>query len=133
MPNCSFKMRWIPLAAASALCFAGCSKPQPSAPTQDFARRHHCPVTQVEADKEGSVRMRVSGCGQSDVYVQTCENSGASYPESNVSAPITEAEAKHSSPRRTTFIERGCAWTRAQNTGAPPAGSAQQPKWLSNP
>jgi hypothetical protein len=133
MPNCSFSMRWTLLAAATVLCSVSCSKPQPSAPTQDFARRHQCAVTAVESQKEAPNRMRLTGCGESEIYVRNCENRGVSYPDPQVSQPITEAEAKHSSPRRSNFNEQGCAWTRAQNTSAPRAGGTQQPKWLSPP
>lgn len=133
MTNCTFLMRWIPLAAVASLYSVGCSKPEPNAPTKDFARRHHCSENSVESEKEASNRMRVTGCGESEVYVHSCENRGVGLQVSESRQPITEAEAKHNSPRQPPLGEPGCAWTRQQNTATPRANGAQQPKWLSDP
>jgi len=89
-------------------------------------------VKTVETDKEASNRLRISGCGQSELYVRKCENRQASFPERNVSELITEQEAKHTPRNRPTFNETGCAWTRERDTSTPRAGTTQ-PKWLSAP
>lgn len=133
MPNRSHSRWMLLLAAITAHGLAGCSKPQPAAPTQDFARRHDCPVGSVEADKEASNRMRVTGCGESEIYVRTCGSRGASFPESDARQPMTEAEGRHSSPRRPAFDGSGCAWSRQQNLSTTRAGGPTQPKWLSEP
>ena len=133
MTHCSHSTRRLSLAAwlfATALVFlVSCSKPQPSAPTQDFARRHNCPIKEVESNKEPSGKMRVTGCDTSEVYVLACANSQAEYPENEVRMPVTEAEAKYNPPRRSAFVQGGCAWTREQRTSA----GSQQPQWLSSP
>jgi len=121
------------LVTATALGLAGCSKPQPNAPSQDFARRHQCAVSAVTSDKEASNRMRITGCGESEIYVRNCENSRPSAPVAEPRQQITEAEVRHASPRATSFSEQGCAWTRQQNASAPRADGAPQPKWLSEP
>jgi hypothetical protein len=127
----SFSSRgWIAL-AATLLCLSGCSKPQPNAPTQDFARRHQCPVKSVRSETEGSDRMRVTGCGESEVYLRTCGNRGAVAPRSEARAPISESEARYSSAHPPS-AQTGCAWSRKQSAPAP-SGGAPQPKWLSDP
>lgn len=121
--------RW--WALAPLLCLAGCNKPQPNAPTQDFARRHQCPVSRVESTKEGADRMRVTGCGESESYVRSCETRGGALPPNDSHQPITEGEA-HSALPHSPQSEQGCAWAR-EHAPAPPAGSGSQPKWLSVP
>jgi hypothetical protein len=138
MVNRHSSTRWTRLSvviqAAMALFGpAGCSKPQPSAPIQDFARRHHCSVSAVDSDKEGSDRMRVSGCGDSEIYVRMCETGGAPLPQNDARQLITEAEAKHSSARQATGSPGGCAWTRQKSSGLSRSDGKSQPKWLSNP
>lgn len=120
------------LAIAAAPYLSSCSKPEPAAPTKDFAQRHQCPVKAVETDKEASDRMRLSGCGQSEIYVRKCENRPVSVPEPQTSQLITEQEARHTPRYRPTFNESGCAWTRQSDMVAPRAGTTQ-PKWLSAP
>ena len=118
-----------PALIATCLCLAGCNKPQPNAPTQDFARRHQCPVGRVESAKEGSDLMRVTGCGESELYVRSCGNRGAAPPPTNMQ-PLTEGEAHLQTPQPPAG-DQGCAWAREKPPA--PAGSAAQPKWLSNP
>jgi hypothetical protein len=113
------------------LCLVGCSKPKPNAPTQDFANRHRCPVTRVQSSKEGADRMRVTGCGESDYYVRSCENRGAVAPPPEQRQPLSEAEARIAPPNPPVGGQ-GCAWEREHKLPAPPAGSASQP-WLSAP
>lgn len=128
---------WMPvavaLAATSVLGSVSCGKPQPSAPTQDFAQRHRCSVGEVEVDKETSNRMRLTGCGKSEVYVRICESGGPPPPPNEVRQPITEAEAKHTSIRRETFSREGCAWTRQQPNGPSRTDGKPQPRWLAEP
>lgn len=117
--------------AASFLCLIGCNKPQPNAPTQDFARRHQCPVKTVKFSKEGADHMRVTGCGESELYVRSCANRAAVLPPSPSPQPMTEGEARL--PRTAPpSSEPGCAWAREQRP-PPPSGSAAQPNWLSVP
>jgi len=110
---------------------AACSKPQPNAPSQDFAQRHRCPIGSLESIKEGTDRMRVSGCGESELYVRSCENPAGAQPPPRADQPMTEGEARLSQPRP-AYGEPGCAWTREHKSLAPP-GSVAQPKWLSVP
>ncbi|HYQ47217.1 MAG TPA: hypothetical protein VER11_34840 [Polyangiaceae bacterium] len=117
--------------ATALLALAGCNKPQPNAPTQDFSRRHQCPATRVENEKIGSDRMRVSGCGESELYVRRCENRGGASPPIESHQPVTEGEARSSLPHP-PLSEQGCAWARQQTMPAPPSGSAPPP-WLSSP
>ena len=117
--------------AATFLCFVGCNKPQPNAPTQDFAHRHQCPVGRVESVKEGSDHMRVTGCGESEMYVRSCERRDVALPPRESHQPVTEGEARTAQPQQ-AFTEPGCAWARQKPVVAP-AGSAAQPKWLSTP
>lgn len=114
---------------------AACSKPKPSASAQDFARRHQCPVQTLESDQEASDRLRVTGCGKSEIYVRKCEKSRAAFPATDSRRPVDEAEARatHTEQSRSTLGEEGCAWSRQQNTSAPGAAGSQQPKWLSEP
>jgi len=123
---------WGWLAAAAFSCLTSCSKPKPNAPTQDFARRHQCPVGRVETSKEGTDRMRVSGCEESEVYVRSCANRGGALPPVESHQPVTEGEARRPLPQA-PLSEPGCAWAREQKSPPPPAGSAPQPKWLSTP
>ena len=125
-----FSWGWLALVAPFS-CLTGCNKPQPNAPSQDFARRHQCPATRIQSSKEGLDRMRVTGCGESDLYVRSCENRGGASPPFESHQPVTEGEAHNSLPHPPPS-EQGCAWAREQKT-APPAGSASQPKWLSSP
>lgn len=131
MPNRPSSTRWLPLATVTVLCLSGCSKRPPNAPTQDFARRHQCPVTTVKSTEEASNRLRVTGCGESEIYVRSCENKPVAFPASEAHQPILEAEAKNSPPL--PLSEQGCAWTRQQAMPAPSASGAQPPKWLSTP
>ena len=119
-------------ASVAALGLVACAKPQPSAPVQDFARRHRCPVSLVESLKEGSSRLRVSGCGESDLYVRSCENKAPAAPASPAQKPLSEAEVKFQPPSQPPFMEQGCAWTRPAPRALPPPGT-EQPKWLSEP
>ena len=124
-----FTRGWLAM-GTMLLCLAGCSKPQPNAPSQDFARRHQCPVKRVESAKEGSDRMRVTGCGESELYVRSCENRAGAFPVNDTRQPVSESEARLSPPAPPPYGVPGCAWAREQRTPAPPAGSASQPKWL---
>jgi len=128
-PNSSYRS-WLAL-ATTLLSLTGCSKPKPNAPTQDFARRHQCPATRVETEKVGGDRMRVTGCGESELYVRRCENRGSASPPFDSHQPVTEGEAKSSLPQPLNS-EQGCAWARQQTMPAPPSGSAPPP-WLSSP
>jgi hypothetical protein len=119
--------------AAAVLLLAGCNKPQPNAPSQDFARRHQCPVKTVKSGKEGSDRMRVSGCGESELYVRRCENRPGAVPASVAHQPLNEADVKLPPPAQTPLSEQGCAWARQQTMPAPPPGAPPPPKWLSEP
>jgi hypothetical protein len=134
MQQCFFSRgRLVWVWAGTLLCLYGCSKRQPNAPTQDFARRHQCPVSRVESAKEGSDRLRVTGCGDSELYVRGCGNRARAVPATEPRQPITEAEAKFSPAPEAPFSEPGCAWTRQQRTSPTPGGAAPQPKWLSDP
>jgi len=127
-----FSGGWLALAAAF-LCLTACSKPQPNSPTKDFARRHQCPVSSVESTKEAWDRMRVSGCGESELYVQSCSNRGGALPANESRQPLSESEARLGLSARPTNAEQGCAWARQQPSLVSPAGSTPQPKWLSTP
>jgi hypothetical protein len=81
----------------------------------------------------GPDQMLMTGCGESEVYVRSCGNRDAALPNSEAHQPVTEAEAKFPSAAQPPFNAPGCAWSRKQNTPAPRAGSAPQPKWLSDP
>lgn len=118
--------------AATFSSLTGCNKPQPNAPSQDFARRHQCPVARVTSFKESAEQMRVKGCGESELYVRTCERRGGAPPAPESRQPLTEGEARLA-PRPPPSSEQGCAWAREQKQPAPPAGSVAPPKWLSVP
>jgi len=132
MPNRSLRRGSLALSAAF-LFLSGCNKPQPNAPSQDFARRHQCPIKMVESGKEGSDRMRVTGCGESEMYVRRCESRGGALPANVAHQPLSEADANLPQPSQAPFSEPGCAWARQQTMPPPPAGAAPQPKWLSEP
>ena len=132
MRNRFLSRGWLTL-ATTLLCLTGCSKPKPNAPTQDFAQRYRCPVKTVSSAKEGSDRMRVSGCGESALYVRSCGNRGGALPANIAHQAPNEADAKSPLPAQAPYGEQGCAWARQQKMPAPPAGSAPQPKWLSEP
>jgi len=76
--------------------------------------------------------MRVSGCGEHELYVRSCENHGGASPPLDSHQPPTEGEAKSSLPH-SPLSEQGCAWARERPMPAPAAGSAAPPKWLSTP
>ena len=132
MSNRFFSRGYLAL-ATTLLCLPACSKPKPNAPTQDFAQRYRCPVKSVSSAKEGSERMRVSGCGESELYVRRCGNRGGAMPPSDAHQPITEQEARVPRTAPPPLSEQGCAWSRQQKLPDPPAGSAPAPKWLSEP
>jgi hypothetical protein len=134
VPMCNrfFYRGWLVLATAF-LCFTGCNKPKPNAPTQDFAQRYRCPVKTVTSAKEGSDQMRVTGCGESELYVRRCGNRGGAMPANEGHQPLNEADAKSPPPAPAAYGEQGCAWSRQQKLPAPPPGSPPQPKWLSDP
>ncbi len=103
------------LIAASA-----CSKPRAFAPTDDFVRRHGCPAKSVETMKEGSDRVRVSGCGQIEVYVNGCANRSATFPPpTERRPPVSESEARFSSESPSPHGV-GCAWSREPPHDIPP-------------
>jgi hypothetical protein len=132
MCNRFFSRGWLVALATTFLCLTGCSKPKPNAPTQDFAQRYRCPVKAVTSAKEGSDRMRVTGCDESEVYVRRCGNRGGALPAVESHQPPTEGET-HSAATPPPFSEQGCAWSRQQKLPDPPPGSPPQPKWLSEP
>ncbi len=104
-----------PLLLVAMLTASACSKPWASAPTEDFVRRHACPASRVETTKEGSDRARVTGCGDSEVYVRDCANRSSSFPgKPEPRAPLTESEARGLGSGNTGPAETGCAWTREQ-------------------
>ncbi|HEY0463657.1 MAG TPA: hypothetical protein VGC79_05585 [Polyangiaceae bacterium] len=76
--------------------------------------------------------MRVTGCGESELYVRRCGNRSGTLPVNESLEPVTEAEARFSQRTQPPFSEPGCAWTREQKTPVP-AGGPPQPKWLSDP
>ena len=132
MSNRFFSRGYLAL-ATTLLCLSACSKPKPNAPTQDFAQRYRCPVKSVSSAKEGSERMRVTGCGESELYVRSCGNRGGAMPANVAHQPLNEADAKSPMPAQAPYNEQGCAWARQQKRPAPPPGGAPPPKWLSEP
>lgn len=106
-----------PLLLAALLLASACGKPNASAPTEDFVRRHACPAKSVETIEEGRHRVRVTGCGESDIYVQDCANRSSQGPgEPATPMPLSESEARSS--RTSTFApaEAGCAWSREEKS-----------------
>jgi hypothetical protein len=107
------KVSLILVLVVSSLVGLGCTKPKkPPATVVDFAKRHHCPEGQVRSQEEGASRARVSGCGQSDVYVYECAGSSthtATRPDPNEPSPEPEPNIA-----RATSVpdQTGCAWTR---------------------
>ena len=92
----------------------GCSKPRPFAPTDAFASRHACPESRVERIDEGENRVRVTGCGESEVYVRDCENRPSASPAGKERrAPLSENEARFSGAPSAP-AETGCAWSREE-------------------
>lgn len=79
----------------------------------------------------GKDNMRVTGCGESELYERRCENRGAASPPVESHQPLTESEARMSPPRSSSN-DPGCAWARQQTQPPPPAGSVPPP-WLSAP
>lgn len=99
------------------LTVLGCEQQKPPAYTADFARRHHCPDGDVSTLDEGSGKKRVSGCGESELYVYEC----ASRPP--ISRPEPRTPAVEPEPRSvppTSEGETGCAWTRKRS---------EEPSW----
>ena len=133
MRNRFFSRGWLVALATTFSCLTGCNKPKPNAPTQDFAQRHRCPVKSVKSMQEGSDRMRVTGCYESEVYVRRCGNHGGALPPRDSRQPLTEAEARISAPGPLPQSEPGCAWSRELRMPAPATSGAPQPKWLSQP
>ncbi|MBN2192110.1 MAG: hypothetical protein JW751_04780 [Polyangiaceae bacterium] len=108
------------LLVTSVLLAVACSKPREFAPTGDFARRHGCPASRVETIKERSDRVRVNGCGASEVYVRECENRASLVPPSEPHLPPNEADARHSPDSFNPAPgEVGCAWSREQRSIVP--------------
>lgn len=90
---------------------AACAPSKPPATTSDFVRRHSCPESLVETTEEGPDRIRVSGCGKSEVFGWRCSNVGSAPPMAPKHAPLTESEARFpSGPSGPN--ETGCAWSR---------------------
>jgi hypothetical protein len=100
----------VPMGLVAAL---GCAKPKPAAPTADFMRRHSCPESKVKTLTEGSDKMRVTGCGSTEVFVYQCVN-GSSHigGEPTVPSPQPDPEPRSSQPSPTTTLGGGCAWSR---------------------
>jgi hypothetical protein len=104
------------------LIAAACSKPRAFAPTDDFARQHDCPASRVHHSEEGQGRVRVSGCGQSEIYVRTCENRAASVPPAKERpAFVTEQDQRLSGDQFAAAPGQvGCAWSREEMPAVPP-------------
>lgn len=65
---------------------------------------------------EGPDRMRVYGCGKSELFVRRCASRSSPGPVSE-SRPVTEVEARAPSPAAGP-TPTGCAWSRATDAPA---------------
>jgi hypothetical protein len=97
----------------------GCNQPKPDAPTADFIRRHECSEGKVSTLKEGPERMRVTGCGQTEVYIHECANGSVQPPSrSELSVPPPIAEPRVTPQPSNIPNQVGCAWSREKRDPA---------------
>ncbi len=99
------------LLVSTALLTPSCAKSTPAPLTADFARRNSCPAGRVETSKEGPDRMRISGCGKSEVLVRDCASRTSPPPGRAESVQAPEAAARSLRADPAVSNDLGCAWS----------------------